>query len=255
MENKNSDTLCHYGILGMKWGIRRYQNKDGSLTPAGKKRADKMKDDYTKLTGKRLIRKPIKKADQKEDITKKRIKDMSDTEIKDRINRLENEKRLSGLQRDTASTGQKVATSAVRDVLAPAAVSAGKQLLTNWLVKFGEKKLGLNAGEAKDALSDLRKETEELELESRKISAMRNINQGVDNNQPNNQTNNQPKKEKAEKVKAEYVKPDQTRNNSEEKSDSKKTVVKEAIYEEVGKSTVERYNTLLLPPPMYRKDK
>lgn len=28
--------LCHYGILGMKWGIRRYQNKDGSLTAAGK---------------------------------------------------------------------------------------------------------------------------------------------------------------------------------------------------------------------------
>ena len=30
--------LCHHGILGMKWGIRRYQNEDGSLTDAGKKR-------------------------------------------------------------------------------------------------------------------------------------------------------------------------------------------------------------------------
>lgn len=28
--------LCHHGILGMKWGIRRYQNKDGSLTYKGK---------------------------------------------------------------------------------------------------------------------------------------------------------------------------------------------------------------------------
>ena len=31
--------LCHYGVKGQKWGIRRYQNKDGSLTPEGKKRA------------------------------------------------------------------------------------------------------------------------------------------------------------------------------------------------------------------------
>lgn len=30
--------LAHYGVLGMKWGVRRYQNKDGSLTPKGKKR-------------------------------------------------------------------------------------------------------------------------------------------------------------------------------------------------------------------------
>lgn len=32
------DEIKHFGILGMKWGIRRYQNKDGSLTPEGKKR-------------------------------------------------------------------------------------------------------------------------------------------------------------------------------------------------------------------------
>lgn len=33
--------LKHWGVKGMKWGVRRYQNKDGSLTPAGQKRYDR----------------------------------------------------------------------------------------------------------------------------------------------------------------------------------------------------------------------
>ena len=33
-----SEDILHYGILGMRWGVRRFQNEDGSLTPAGRKR-------------------------------------------------------------------------------------------------------------------------------------------------------------------------------------------------------------------------
>lgn len=38
MENLDQDYLYHHGVKGMKWGVRRYQNADGSLTDAGKKR-------------------------------------------------------------------------------------------------------------------------------------------------------------------------------------------------------------------------
>ena len=67
--------LIHWGIKGQKWGIRRYQNKDGSLTPEGRSRRSKnVHDDYRKAHD------------------SKSVKSMSDAELRNRNNRLQMER-------------------------------------------------------------------------------------------------------------------------------------------------------------------
>lgn len=66
--------LYHWGVKGMKWGVRRYQNKDGSLTPAGRKRRrEEPHEDYRKAHN------------------SKKISQMSDNELRSRNNRLQME--------------------------------------------------------------------------------------------------------------------------------------------------------------------
>ena len=50
-----SDILQHHGVLGMKWGVRRYQNGDGTLTVQGKKRYDRdVRDNLAKKKDSRI---------------------------------------------------------------------------------------------------------------------------------------------------------------------------------------------------------
>lgn len=248
-----TNEIYHHGIKGMRWGFRRYQNKDGTLTPAGRKRAAKMKEEYTALTGKRLIRKPTPKTAEPADQNKKKsIKEMSDTELKERINRLQMEKQAKGLESDLSSKGEKFVSTVGKQIIAPALIDAGKRLLTDTLMKVGKEKLGLNPEGTKDALSDLRKEVDELELKKRKTAAEDYLNKrNKKQESAKSNESNDANKSKAESVKAEFVK-DKTKKTSNDSFKSKREdVIIDAEYEEVGKSIYEEYKNLRLP--MIRK--
>ena len=77
----SDDELYHYGIKGQKWGIRRYQNKDGSLTPAGKKRRSSSDE----------------------------VRNMSTDELRQKVRRLNNEQRYIDLTRSSSSSISKTA--------------------------------------------------------------------------------------------------------------------------------------------------
>lgn len=155
----NGEVIAHHGILGQRWGVRRYQNSDGSLTPAGRRKAQRLKEDYKSLTGKK-----IKGKIPNEDPSKKPVRKLSDTELRDRINRLSAEKQALGLERDLSSNGKKFIRTVGSAVIAPAAINAGRNLLEKVLYNTGSKYLGLDKSDVKDAKKILKDQAEELRL-------------------------------------------------------------------------------------------
>ena len=77
----SDDELYHYGIKGQKWGVRRYQNKDGSLTAAGKKRRSSSDE----------------------------VRNMSTDELRQKVRRLNNEQRYIDLTKSSSSSISKTA--------------------------------------------------------------------------------------------------------------------------------------------------
>lgn len=74
----NEYELYHHGILGMKWGIRRYQNEDGTLTEAGKKRY-RTNDKFAQKYDKGVMRSKYAEANKAENL-KKRFRELHETD-------------------------------------------------------------------------------------------------------------------------------------------------------------------------------
>lgn len=123
MENE----LYHFGIKGMRWGVRRYQNPDGSLTNAGKKR---LKKGQTSNEETDSSNKPSTKSS-----STKTVKDMSDDELRQAINRLQLEQQYKNLSPKNVSKGKKFVDTVTNDVLKPAAIDMGKQVAKSLMTK------------------------------------------------------------------------------------------------------------------------
>lgn len=170
MENYTYElVLEHSGVKGMKWGIRRYQNKDGSLTPAGKKRyaqeLAKVKAEEAVMKNKAATQAKIDKLnarkqaleDQKNATkgknntddgasTKKSAKDMSNKELQDALDRKKLEDDYNSVfNPKPAPKGQKIVDFALKSVgekmVMPAVESVGKQIITSYLTKVANEKI------------------------------------------------------------------------------------------------------------------
>ena len=168
MVNSNYE-LYHHGILGMKWGVRRFQNPDGSLTAEGKirYRYDEKKGKYVKRSGSevRKLRKEAKKkaaaaaAKKIRSPREKKITEMTDKQLEKYIKRMQLEKQAIGLRNDVnnmdpkpLTKGQQFVKKYVDGMLLPHLQQNGGKYL-DALVKYAEKQQKNKDGEDKYAVA------------------------------------------------------------------------------------------------------
>lgn len=109
--------LYHYGILGMKWGVRR---TPAQLARARGKTKSSSSDNDTDNN---------KDKTSSNTSTKKSISEMTDDELRKTINRMQLEQQYRNLNPEKVSAGKKFVNTLTKQVLVPSAVEASKNVL------------------------------------------------------------------------------------------------------------------------------
>lgn len=135
----SEDELYHHGIKGMKWGVRRYQNADGSLTPAGKKRYTNP-DGSLNEKGKKKFGKSVKSESESETPKRKSAKDMTDEELNKAVARARQEDEYNRLRPEPKpqtknAAGKQFMKKLVNEVAVPALINSGRNALQKALDK------------------------------------------------------------------------------------------------------------------------
>ena len=129
--------LYHHGVKGMKWGVRKTPVRLSS----GNTR--KRKSNTLSLFKKKKTTRNASVAKSSPAQTKS-VKDMSDDELRRKIERVRLEQQYQQLNPPTVSRGQKIAKRVMDHVIVPAAEEAGKQIVKSMLTNSANKALGIN---------------------------------------------------------------------------------------------------------------